>query len=157
MIGCELGYRYDGSPVIDYDSPGEPPPHDVENYRPTTWPGARLPHVWLAPGVSLHDRITDGYTLLRLGGQHADASRLADAFVRIGAPFGVLDIDSEAARAVYGYDYLLVRPDLHVAWRGNGMPEQAEDLARTITGHAPNATRRTKDALPHVDAAPSLS
>jgi hypothetical protein len=58
---------------------------------------------------------------------------------------------------VYGYDYLLVRPDLHVAWRGNRMPEQAEDLARTITGHAPNPTRPTKDASPHVDAAPSLS
>lgn len=138
VIGCELGYRYDDSPVINYDSPGEPPPHDVENYRPTTWPGARLPHVWLADGVSAQDRIPDGYTLLRLNKASGDAG-LAGAFARIGAPFGTLDIDSDAARAVYGFDYLLVRPDLHVVWRGNQLPADANELARLVTGHAGGA------------------
>ena len=156
VIGCELGYRYDDSPIVAREL-GEPPPHDIENYRPTTWPGARLPHVWLGPGVSVNDRIPDGYTLLRAGKARADPSRLANAFARIGAPFGILDIDSEPARAVYGFDYLLVRPDLHVAWRGNRMPEHAEDLARLVTGHAADATRRATDGSPHVDAAPSLS
>lgn len=134
VIGCELGYRYDDSPVIDYDCPGEPPPHDVENYRPTTWPGARVPHVWLSPGVSVNDRIPDGYTLLRLGKERGDAG-LAAAFARIGAPFSALDIDSGPARAVYGFDYLLVRPDLHVVWRGNALPDDAQALARRVTGH----------------------
>ena len=66
VIGAELGYRYAGSPVI-CDEPGGPAPN-IEDYEPTSWPGARLPHVWLKPGeVSVHDRIGDGYTLLRLG------------------------------------------------------------------------------------------
>jgi 2-polyprenyl-6-methoxyphenol hydroxylase-like FAD-dependent oxidoreductase len=146
VLGCELGYRYDDSPVISYDTPGEPPPHDVEVYRPTTWPGARLPHVWLEPGVSVNDRIPDGYTLLRLG-KRDDASSLQRAFARSGAPFHVLDIDSAAARAVYGFDYLLVRPDLHVVWRGNRLPERAEALARRVTGHGAEATVVREDSL----------
>jgi hypothetical protein len=133
--------------VISYDSPGEPPPHDVEVYRPTTWPGARLPHVWLEPGVSINDRIPDGYTLLRLAKQDGDAAILQWAFARIGAPFTVLDIDSDAARAVYGFDYLLVRPDLHVVWRGNRLPEETEALARRVTGHGAEATVVREDSL----------
>ena len=45
-------------------------------YVPTTWPGARLPHVWLGDGSALHDRIGDGYTLLRLAGAQADSAPL---------------------------------------------------------------------------------
>ncbi len=134
VIGAELGYRYAGSPVIS-DEPGGPEPN-IEDYVPTSWPGARLPHVWLQPGkISVHDRITDGFTLLRLGQDKADASDLRAAFGAIGAPFSVLDIDSEAARSVYGFDYLLVRPDLHVVWRGHSLPENSGALARIVTGH----------------------
>jgi len=41
VIGAELGYRYAGSPVI-CDEPGGPAPN-IEDYVPTSWPGARLP------------------------------------------------------------------------------------------------------------------
>src|ERR1700751_579782 len=67
MIGAELGYRYVGSPII-WPEPGEDPPPEFIDYVPTTWPGARLPHVWLDDGTALHDCIGDGFTLLRLGG-----------------------------------------------------------------------------------------
>ena len=49
MIGAELGYRYAGSPLI-WPEAGEGPEHNFMKYVPTTWPGARLPHVWLADG-----------------------------------------------------------------------------------------------------------
>ncbi len=55
MIGAELGYRYENSPIIADEDGG--PAHDVMNYVPTTWPGARLPHVWLDDGRALHDLI----------------------------------------------------------------------------------------------------
>ena len=42
---------------------------------------------------------------------------------RVGAPFETLTVDAAAARDVYGYDLLLLRPDLHIAWRGNADPE----------------------------------
>jgi 2-polyprenyl-6-methoxyphenol hydroxylase-like FAD-dependent oxidoreductase len=134
VVGAELGYRYAGSSVI-CDEPGGPAPN-IEEYVPTSWPGARLPHVWLKPGaVSVHDRIGDGFTLLRLGRTKADASGLHRAFGALHAPLSLLDIDSEAVRRVYGFDYLLVRPDLHVAWRGDVLPADPDKVARIVTGH----------------------
>ena len=134
VLGAELGYRYAGSPVI-CDEPGGPV-HKIDTYEPTSWPGARLPHVWLEPGkVSVHDKIKDGYTLLRLGKNKADASALQKAFGEVGAPFSLLDFDEEAPRRVYGFDYLLVRPDLHVVWRDNALPENPDKVARVVTGH----------------------
>jgi len=134
VVGAELGYRYVDSPIIARER-GEGPPHEVEKYVPTTWPGARLPHAWIKPGLAVHDCIKDGYTLLRLGKDGADASALGEAFAAIGAPFDVLDIAPVAPREVYGFDYILVRPDLHVVWRGNRLPEAPRELARMATGH----------------------
>jgi 2-polyprenyl-6-methoxyphenol hydroxylase-like FAD-dependent oxidoreductase len=133
MIGAELGYRYVDSPII-WPEPGEGPPHEFIDYVPSTWPGARLPHVWLNDGTALHDRIGDGFTLLRLGRTRADAAPLAQAVRATGAPLDVLDIKDETPRAVYGCDLLLVRPDLHVAWRGNGLPDSPAQVAARVTG-----------------------
>ena len=117
MIGAELGYRYVDSPII-CDVPGGPE-HLFRDYQPTTWPGARLPHVWLDDGTPMQDRIGDGYTILKLGRTKADADGLAQALRSRGAPVTVLDIADRAPRDVYGYDLLLLRPDMHVVWRGN--------------------------------------
>ena len=132
MIGAELGYRYVGSPIV-VDEPGGAE-HLFREYVPTTWPGARLPHVWLGDGTPVHDRIGDGYTLLRLGRTIGDTSCLARAMQARGAPFETLTIDDEAPRDVYGYDLILVRPDLHVVWRGNAPPDDPERLAALVTG-----------------------
>jgi hypothetical protein len=91
--------------------------------------------VWLSDGVSIHDRIGDGYTLLELAGG-AGAAGLPEAFSEFGAPCTTLHVASDAARQVYGCDLLLVRPDLHVAWRGNRRPDNPRELARLVTGHS---------------------
>lgn len=136
MIGAELGYRYDHSPLICPEE-GEAPEHDVMRYRPSTWPGTRLPHAWLPDGRAVQDLIADDrYTLIRLGGARPDADALAEAFAAYGAPFAVLDLPGEEPRAVYGRDLLLLRPDMHVVWRGNAMPEGCAALAAMATGHA---------------------
>jgi 2-polyprenyl-6-methoxyphenol hydroxylase-like FAD-dependent oxidoreductase len=132
MAGAELGYRYSQSPVI-WPEAGEGPPDDVMNYVPTTWPGARLPHVWRDDGGALHDGIGGGYTLLRLRSS-ADTAPLADAFAKFRAPFAVLDVAGDRIRDLYGCGLLLVRPDLHVVWRGDALPD-AEKLAALATGH----------------------
>jgi hypothetical protein len=134
MIGAELGYRYIGSPII-WPEAGEGPDHDLMDYVPTTWPGARLPHLWLADGSALHDQLGMGYTLLRLKGAGADTAVLEAGFAAIGAPLDVLDIQDERLRDVYGYDLLLLRPDLHVVWRGNRLPDNPGELAAIATGH----------------------
>ena len=43
--------------------------------------------------------------------------------------------DCKRARELYACDLLLVRPDLHVAWRGNSLPPDATELAAIATGH----------------------
>jgi hypothetical protein len=135
MIGAELGYRYVGSPLIAAE-PGEGPEHNVMTYVPSTWPGTRLPHVWLKDRTAVQDRIGygDHYTLLRLD-PRADISGLEKAFAAIGTPCKVLDLDDAYARDIYGYDLLLLRPDMHIAWRGNRPPEDAERLARMAAGY----------------------
>jgi 2-polyprenyl-6-methoxyphenol hydroxylase-like FAD-dependent oxidoreductase len=134
MIGAELGYRYVGSPVIT-DEPGGPE-HLFRDYVPTTWPGARLPHVWLANRTPIQDLIGSGYTLLRLGGSKADPSALERSMRAIGAPFEALTVSDEVARELYGYDLIFLRPDMHVAWRGNALPEDPAALAALVTGNA---------------------
>ena len=133
MVGAELGYRYVDSPVI-CDIPGGPEHRFIE-YQPTTWPGARLPNVWMADGRPIQDHIPDGYTVLRCCAT-GDTRGLEQALAARGAKVSRLDVTEPAAREVYGFDYLLVRPDLHVVWRGNAPPENAEQVAAIATGHA---------------------
>ena len=135
MTGAELGYRYEASPLIA-DEPGGPE-HNFMEYTPTTWPGARLPHAWLDDRTALQDRIGNGltYTLLRLGSTQADTLGLVRAFAAGTVPLQVLDIPDDRARDIYGHDLLLLRPDMHVAWRGNLPPAEPAALARRVTGH----------------------
>jgi 2-polyprenyl-6-methoxyphenol hydroxylase-like FAD-dependent oxidoreductase len=133
MIGAELGYRYVDSPVI-CNVPGGPE-HLFREYHPTTWPGARLPHVWLNDGTPLHDRIGDGYTILKLSSSKADLSGLQKAIRARGAPVEVCEVPDRIAREIYGYDLILVRPDLHVVWRGSAVPEDPAEVAAIATGH----------------------
>ena len=134
MIGAELGYRYVDSPIVCVIPGG--PEHRFRVYEPSTWPGARLPHVWLADGTPMQDHIPyEGYTLLRLGRTNADTSGLEKALRALGAALAVLEVPDEAPRQVYGHDLLLLRPDLHVAWRGNRPPEDPGNVAAIVTGY----------------------
>ena len=146
MIGAELGYVYLDSPIV-WPEEGDPPEHDVLCYRPTTWPGARLPHVWLNGGAAVQDLIGDGYTLLHLGGDPGRAADLGVAFAEIGAPIQTLHLQSETARDVYGRDLMLLRPDLHIAWRGNSLPGDLRMLAALVTGHGSQEAGRLSQAI----------
>jgi 2-polyprenyl-6-methoxyphenol hydroxylase-like FAD-dependent oxidoreductase len=128
--GITFGGRYDGSPAIASD--GSAPPPDRPNiYEPTACPGGRPPHLWLADGCSLFDAFGFEWTLLRLGGNEG-AGFQAEARRR-GLEMTVVDAKSEEARALYGADLALIRPDQVVAWRGNDSRSAAAVLAR-LTG-----------------------
>jgi 2-polyprenyl-6-methoxyphenol hydroxylase-like FAD-dependent oxidoreductase len=134
ILGIEAGYRYVGSPLI-CDEPGGPDP-DNRAYVPTSWPGFRLPHVWLQDGSALHDRLGSGYTVLQLGPAPPDGRGLAAELQTLGAPVEVRVVPDARARELFGYDLLLVRPDLHVVWRGNASPEDPRGIAARATGRA---------------------
>jgi 2-polyprenyl-6-methoxyphenol hydroxylase-like FAD-dependent oxidoreductase len=132
--GLNFGYSYDDSPIISYD--GEPaPPYTMGGYTPATAPGCRAPHFWLAPGVSLYDRLGPGYTLLRLG-PRADAGPLTDAAAAAGLPLAVVDVPAGAAPAEYRHALLICREDQHVAWRGDAAPADPAALVGLLRGAA---------------------
>ena len=56
-------------------------------------------------------------------------------FLVLGAPVAVLDIPDNVARDVYQHDIILLRPDMHVVWRGNRLPDDIQEIAGTATGH----------------------
>ena len=135
-IGLQLGVRYDGSPIIVAD--GAPPADNFARYTPSSAPGGRAPHIWLderrGRGSSLYDRLGIGFTLLRLGGHAAGSAALEAAARRRGIPLDVLDHPSDAARDLYERDLVLIRPDQHVAWRGNRPPHDPDMLWSNLVG-----------------------
>jgi hypothetical protein len=141
ILGIEAGYQYVDSPIV-WPVSGERPDPDNPRYVPTTWPGARLPHAWLPDGSALHDRLGAGYTLLRLGATGSDTSGLEAAFRALGAPLDVLEIADPSVRHLYERDLLLIRPDLHVAWRGDRPPSDPARVAAVATGRAPSPPTR---------------
>ena len=133
MIGAELGYRYVDSPCID-NVPGGPE-HRVGEYNPNVWPGSRLPHCWLDDGSALQDQLSETYILLSLGKKPLDTSKLRQSYEKIGAPVAEVRIESNRLRDLYGFDLLILRPDMHVAWRGNDAPPNPQEIASISTGH----------------------
>lgn len=137
--GVEMNQRYQSDAVV---TDGQPPPafaRDAElHYQPTTWPGARLPHVWvfeLATGaqVSTLDLCGRGRFALFTG---IGGEAWVDAAASVGEALGIdiqtrvigprnahVDHTGDWARACEVSDSgcILVRPDQHVAWRVESM------------------------------------
>jgi len=132
-LGVHLGYRYEGSPIILNDGTVEPE-DDLSVYVPTSRPGHRAPHFWLSPGVSILDEFGEGYVLLQFGGDAASSRRLEDAAARAGVPLRTIAIDNEHAVPLYERKLVLVRPDGHVAWRGDCLDADPDEIIATVTG-----------------------
>ena len=100
--GIEFGYRYDGvegDPLV---------------YEPTMAPGARLPSTFLRDGSALYDHLGPWFTLLRFG--DADPSPLIDT---APVPLETVIVDDAYLASIYQARLVLVRPDTHIAWRGD--------------------------------------
>jgi len=127
--GVEFGYRYDESSVIAYDGK---PPIDPLVYTPRTNPGSRLPHVFLDDGASLYDRLGLFFTLVVV--DEADTAALEAAAFDLGIPVDVVCLGRPDLRALYERNFLLVRPDQHIAWRGDELPADPADMLKLVTG-----------------------
>jgi 2-polyprenyl-6-methoxyphenol hydroxylase-like FAD-dependent oxidoreductase len=131
--GLQLGYRYDGSPIC-VDDGSAPPPDDPENYVPSARPGARAPHAWIGDGRSTLDLFGRGFTLLRFAGDDATTAQIEAAARARGVPLRTLAITSDIAATLYETRLVLVRPDGHVAWRGDAPPADALALIDRLRG-----------------------
>lgn len=133
-LGVTLGYRYADSPVVVADATPEPA-RDFLNYVPSSRPGAIAPHAWLHDGSSLFDHFGTGFTLLVTETVDSAQIDLARAAAReAGVPLKVLTPAGTALADLYRTRYALIRPDQHVAWRGNEWPVDGARLMQQVTG-----------------------
>jgi 2-polyprenyl-6-methoxyphenol hydroxylase-like FAD-dependent oxidoreductase len=130
--GLNFGYFYAGSPVIAYDGEAHPA-YSMGRFASSSVPGCRAPHIWLPGGRSVYDAMGDGFALLRFD-RSVSIAGIADAAGRRRVPLAVLDIEDTAAREAYPRKLALVRPDRHVAWRGDAEPAAAEELIDLVRG-----------------------
>ena len=135
MVGVETCYSYAGSTIVAHE-PGNMPHWEFSRIVPHSRPGIRIPHMWLKDGRAMQDLFGSGYTLLDLSGSY-DSAAIEAAFAEIGAPLEVIRLDEPHVRETLKASVLLIRPDLHIAWRETGYPDSIEDVARVVTGHGP--------------------
>lgn len=131
--GIELGYRYENSPICVSD--GTPaPPLDHGLYVASTWPGVRAPHVWLQDGRSTLDLFGKGFIIFNLTPKTTNTSTITEAAKRTGLPLETIKIEEPRVREIYERNFVLVRPDGHVCWRGDEIPENATAITNKVRG-----------------------
>ncbi|MGH2909234.1 MAG: FAD-dependent monooxygenase [Solirubrobacteraceae bacterium] len=133
-LSLVLDLAYEGSPVIASPGTGRALSDDDEPVLEAR-AGARLPHFWVAPGRSIYDELGDGLTLLTLG-QEPDrgCGACERAAIARGLPLRMVHRREPALRDRYGAAALLIRPDQHVAWRGNALPDDCGALLDLVRG-----------------------
>lgn len=135
-LGIHLGYRYEDSPICAPDDTNAPP-DEVMTYTQMSRPGARAPHVWIDDGRSTLDLFGPGFALLRLGADAPDAGPIVSAAARRDVPLDVFHLKGAEVAAAYERSLVLVRPDGHVAWRGDAAPEDSTALIDCVCGAQP--------------------
>jgi 2-polyprenyl-6-methoxyphenol hydroxylase-like FAD-dependent oxidoreductase len=134
-LGIHLGYRYEGSPICWPDG-STAPPDEARSYVPTARPGHRAPHAWLADGRSTLDLFGRGLTLLGFGASAGEAAPLAEAAGARRVPIAFVPLSEPQVAALYQRKFVLVRPDGHVAWRGDRIPADPLRLIDAVRGAA---------------------
>jgi len=131
-VGIHFGYRYTGSPVVCAED-GEEPAWEWQRIVPTTWPGARLPSVRLADGGEIYDLLGPELTLIDASGSNSGKG-LVDEAARLRVPMVRLAVEDDDVRAVLERNLVLVRPDQHVAWRGDESPVDCAAVLDRVCG-----------------------
>ncbi|TPG16755.1 FAD-dependent oxidoreductase [Sphingomonas koreensis] len=116
-LGTVLGLCY-RSPLIEAE-PGPEPEHDSQVYTPSARPGCLAPHAWLPDGRSLYDLFGSGFTIVAAADADPDQIEAAHSQARmLHVPLVVVQPANIDIAALYEAKLTLVRPDQHVAWRG---------------------------------------
>ena len=132
-LGIHLGYTYEHSPIIVRDG-SAPSSDDPGFYIQSSCPGSRAPHVWRPDGSSTLDLYGWRFVLLRLGADAPDTTPLANAAQCCKMPLDVISIEEPDVIDAYERQLVLVRPDGHVAWRGDALPYDPEALINVVRG-----------------------
>ncbi len=115
LLGLQLGHTYEGPLVIPDGSEPAVLEEPARDYEPSTRPGGRLPHGWIAEGASTLDLIDLKIPTVLM----REGTELGDGNSRV--PFVVTKCPASVWDDTFGLDAqtcLIVRPDQHVAFRG---------------------------------------
>ena len=63
-----------------------------------------------------------------------DTAPLESAAANLGIPLEVLRLGQPALIGIYERNMILVRPDQHVAWRGDQLPADCDALLQLVAG-----------------------
>jgi 2-polyprenyl-6-methoxyphenol hydroxylase-like FAD-dependent oxidoreductase len=130
--GLNFGYFYAASPIIAYD--GAPhPTYSMGQFESSSVPGCRGPHFWLNGGCSLYDACGEDFALLRFD-PHARICGLSDAAALRRVPLKLIEVVTHDAQSFYAHNLVLLRPDRHVAWRGDEEPADPVALIDLVRG-----------------------
>lgn len=132
-LGIHFAANYADSPVVVGKVPAAERSWSWHGIEPSVAAGGRLPHLPLEGGVSSHDLLGPGWTLIDL---HGRGDSLLAAAERRRLPLVRLRIPDEAALKVYGDNLILVRPDQHIAWSDAVVPADPDLLLDRVTGLA---------------------
>jgi len=133
-LGVVLGFCYQASPIIVDDGTKAAWQRSNE-YHPQAIPGCLAPHAWLDDGTSLYDHFGSGFTLLVTASGHEAAIAAVQAeAAATHTPLTVLQIPDTDLLALYEQPFALIRPDQHMAWRGDAWP--AQGILAKVTGRA---------------------
>jgi 2-polyprenyl-6-methoxyphenol hydroxylase-like FAD-dependent oxidoreductase len=145
--GIALGYRYDQSPLVVPDGTPDTPDHP-SFYVPTARPGHRAPHAWLEDGRSILDLFGPEFVLLCFEADTAASAPMLQAAKAVGLPLRVEHIAQPEVLAVYQRRWVLVRPDGHVAWRSDALPQDdGRALIDTVRGACMSAAPLNESAV----------
>jgi len=125
--GLLFDHRLDDSPIVVTDE-RKGPAFDPGTYQPSSAPGHRAPHVWLAPDDPLSDHFGLWFTLLVQQAEPGEVQILAAAAGEAGVPLEVLSVAHPAVAELYTDRLTVIRPDRVVAWRGNAAPANPAEL-----------------------------
>lgn len=146
--GMDMGQYYASAAVIDGSSSA--PQTDLDTdlyYTPSTAPGATLPHAWLQRGaetISTLDLVGHGrFTLLTGIDDAAWLNAAEQVSQEVGVEIAIEQIGVRAAnddvwnhwttiREVSDSGALLVRPDRHISWRIETVPEDPTEALRGV-------------------------
>jgi 2-polyprenyl-6-methoxyphenol hydroxylase-like FAD-dependent oxidoreductase len=136
-MGVQLGQNYAGSPGLAAAAEGaEAGLASIDTYTPSVSPGVRLPHYWTyEPEECVFDLLGQGMSLLAVGADEAEVKRLESLSLGATVPLSVIPLPRDAS-SVYDRRYVLVRPDMHVAWSGDQLPDGWPALLRNLCGFA---------------------
>ncbi|MDB5579242.1 MAG: putative FAD-monooxygenase [Bradyrhizobium sp.] len=137
-LGVVLGYCYRDSPVIVDDGTCGNWARSLD-YVPSASPGCLAPHLWLPGDRSLYDLFGSGFTLLALDASAENIAAARRDAERSGVPLAVVERSDPALRALYKVALTLIRPDQHIAWRGQHWP--GNDLLAIVTGRCQRPRR----------------